>query len=281
MPLPPEKILLSSSANPPVAEPVFPFKISHPEPCFTGSLERMRGGVREEALTTSKRRKYTGPVALIFSLKKHCEPVTREAVIRNFFIWLFTPLARLLSGWNPDIFTWVSLIAGCAAGLAYHSAGRGSVFYLFGGLLVAISGACDSLDGIVARLGSRTSRGGDFLDHFFDRIVDAAILYGLAYSPDASTALGVFCLVFALLNAYLATQIEASFGHRYYGGIGKAEMFVGIIALSIFSWLFPGPFLQPAGFNLTLVNLFFIVLASMTLLSFTTRILHLRTLLKS
>lgn len=207
-------------------------------------------------------------------------PFLMEAAIRNFFIAVFTPVARLLPGWNPSIFTWSSLVSGCAGGLAFYSADRHPFLYLIGGLLVAISGSCDSLDGIIARMNNRTNPKGDFLDHFFDRIIDIALLSGLAYSPGTNSTLGIFCLVFAMLNAYLATQIQASFGQRYYGGMGKAEMFVGIIVLSFLIWLHPGPLFHLAGQGVNFVTLFFLTLALLITVSFISRISHLRNLLK-
>lgn len=147
------------------------------------------------------------------------------------------------------------------------------------GLLVALSGACDSLDGIVARMYHRTSLKGDFLDHFFDRVSDIAILLGLAYSPGAHRTMGTFCIILVLLNAYLGTQIEATFNKRYYGGIGKAELFVGLVILSLLLWLWPGPLFGAANENITLINLFFAILFGLTLLSLTQRFRRLGELL--
>lgn len=186
----------------------------------------------------------------------------------------------MLPGWNPSIFTWSSLVSGCAGGLAFYSAEHHSSLYLIGGLLVAISGSCDSLDGIIARMHNRTNLKGDFLDHFFDRIIDIALLSGLAYSPGADSTLGMFCLVFAMLNAYLATQIQASFGQRYYGGMGKPEMFTGIILLSFLIWIHPGPLFHLAGCSVNFINLFFLILALSVTVSFFNRLSHLRKLLK-
>lgn len=139
------------------------------------------------------------------------------------------PLARLLANVSPNSITAVSLVTGCLAGAAFVAARWGTGWYLVAGALIAISGTCDSLDGLVARLSGRTSRTGDFLDHFGDRVINVAIFAGLAFSPGATPVVGLGSLAVTQLNSYLGTQIEATFGVRYYGGLGKAELFVGLI----------------------------------------------------
>ena len=125
-----------------------------------------------------------------------------------------TPLGQRLSGVNPDVVTVTAALVGCMAGAAYASAGVGSWLYLAGGVLVVLSGLLDGLDGVVARLGGRTSRWGDFLDHFLDRVVEIAILAGLAVSPGATTTFGLAVALVVVLNSYLGTQIHASFEKR-------------------------------------------------------------------
>lgn len=185
-----------------------------------------------------------------------------------------------MSDWDPNLFTWGSLISGILAGTAFLFSGIDPILFLVGGILVALSGTCDSLDGIIARLSRRSSRKGDFLDHFFDRIVDAAILFGLAASPGASMLLGMFSLMLALLNSYLATQIEASFGSRSRKGIGKAEMFSGLVIMAVLAWILPGPVVTIHGYPLNIVSLFLLLLATLTLISMTLRIVNLRRLIK-
>lgn len=154
-----------------------------------------------------------------------------------------------------------SLIAGCLAGVAYALAGHSAVFYLVGGALVGLSGICDSLDGIVARMYDRTSRKGDFLDHFLDRVINIAIFAGIAFSPGANALLGLGTVIIVMLNSYLGTQIEASFGVRYYGGVGKAELFVGIVIGSVVMAVIPGTMLPLGKFSVSLINVFFVVMS--------------------
>lgn len=186
--------------------------------------------------------------------------------MREFFIHVFTPLARHLRRVDPNTLTLIGVVTGGLAGVSYALAGHGSGFYLLGGALVGLSGAADSLDGIVARMYGHTSRRGDFLDHFFDRIVNIAIFAGLAFSPGASPVLGLVTVIVVLLNSYLGTQIEASFGKRYYGGVGKAELFVGIMGGSVVLAIFHGAAFRVAGHVVSLVDVFFAIMSVSTLL---------------
>lgn len=186
--------------------------------------------------------------------------------MREFFINVFTPLARHLRSVHPNTLTFIGVVTGCLAGVSYALADYGAAFYLWGGSLVGLSGAADSLDGIVARMHGRTSRKGDFMDHFFDRVVNVAIFAGLAFSPGASPILGLVTVIVVMLNSYLGTQIEASFGKRYYGGVGKAELFVGIMVGSVVLTVFQGAAFPVAGHLVSLVDVFFVVMSSSTLL---------------
>ena len=105
--------------------------------------------------------------------------------------------------------------------------------------MTALSGMADSLDGIVARMYSRVTKTGDFLDHFADRLVDVAILAGLTFSKGAHSTIGFTVIILALLHSYLGTQMEATLGERSYKGTGKAELFVAFVAFSI-ARVFPG-----------------------------------------
>jgi phosphatidylglycerophosphate synthase len=125
----------------------------------------------------------------------------------------------------------------------------------------------DSLDGIVARMNKRCSNFGDFLDHFCDRVVDIAILLGLAFSTQATTALGLISIIIILLNNYQGTQIQASFGKRLYHGGGKAELFAGLVVFSLFMTFFPDITIRAAGKSVSPTNLVFITLGLVSIIS--------------
>jgi archaetidylinositol phosphate synthase len=159
--------------------------------------------------------------------------------VRAFLVALLTPLARRLRGVDPNALTLVSVLAGVAAGGAFLLARWGPRYYTLAALLLAVSGVADSLDGIVARMYARTTTWGDFIDHSGDRLIEVAILSGIAFSPRADRTLGLYVLVVTLLHSYLGTQIEASFGNRRRDGPGKEELFVALIVFALVLAFFP------------------------------------------
>ncbi|MCP4898012.1 MAG: CDP-alcohol phosphatidyltransferase family protein [bacterium] len=185
--------------------------------------------------------------------------------IREFATTVLTPLARRLEFVHPNVITWLALLTGCCAGVAYWLTRVDSKFFFLAAVLVIVSGVGDCLDGVMARLHERTSASGDFLDHFFDRLVNIAIVVGMALTPNASLTLGLGVMILVLLNSYLGTQIEASFGKRYYTGMGRAELFIGLIAVTILLGFLPNSALSLAGREMSLVNMFLIIVGFSTM----------------
>jgi CDP-diacylglycerol--glycerol-3-phosphate 3-phosphatidyltransferase len=90
--------------------------------------------------------------------------------------WLLEPLARLINmtGISPNLLTVIGFVL--TVGVAYILA----IGHLqIGGVLLAVAGAFDALDGTLARLAGRKSRFGAFLDSTVDRLSEAAIYLGL------------------------------------------------------------------------------------------------------
>jgi CDP-diacylglycerol--glycerol-3-phosphate 3-phosphatidyltransferase len=78
-------------------------------------------------------------------------------------------------GLKADHVTWLGLLLGLAAGVAFFFGQSRTA----AGLLV-LSGVCDILDGELARRSGVTSRFGAFLDSTLDRFSEAAVLIGIA-----------------------------------------------------------------------------------------------------
>ena len=201
--------------------------------------------------------------------------------VRAFFTALFTPIARHMRGISPNTLTLISLVAGVAAGGAFLFAQRGHLYYALAAVLLAVSGAADSLDGIVARMYGRASAWGDFLDHFGDRLIEVSVLSGIAFSPRANRTLGLYVLVVTLLHSYLGTQIEATLGYRRHDGPGKAEHFVFLIAFAVILAAFPDFSIAVAGRTVFLPNVFLAVLGLSTLAGVAHRLIRARLLCAS
>jgi CDP-diacylglycerol--glycerol-3-phosphate 3-phosphatidyltransferase len=101
---------------------------------------------------------------------------TLTDLARRWMRWLLEPLARLINrmGISPNLLTVIGFVL--TVGVAYVLA----IGHLqIGGVLLAVVGTFDALDGTVARLAGRKSRFGAFLDSTVDRLSEAAVYLGL------------------------------------------------------------------------------------------------------
>jgi phosphatidylglycerophosphate synthase len=123
---------------------------------------------------------------------------------RHYFVWLVTPLWRLLvaAGVRADTVTAGAALLGAGSGLAV-ACGR----FGLGGALTLASGILDVLDGRLARFRGEQSGAGAALDSILDRYVDFALLAGLAWFYRGSWVL--VAVLFALLGAFLVPYVRA------------------------------------------------------------------------
>ena len=101
--------------------------------------------------------------------------------------------------------------------------------------LLAIGGFADAFDGVVARVQQKTSRYGDFLDHFADRVSDVLLLTGWLLGNDVRPAIVLAGVIGVMLNGYIGTQIQASWGERSYEGVGRGEFVLALVVYPIVS----------------------------------------------
>src|SRR5262245_23823375 len=86
-----------------------------------------------------------------------------------------TAQALLRVGLGANLLTYAALVSGIAAGLLFY--GQYPVSAL---VFLVLSGIADAVDGRVARLGKGSTPWGGVLDLVCDRIVEAAVLLGIA-----------------------------------------------------------------------------------------------------
>lgn len=148
----------------------------------------------------------------------------------------FTPLARRIP-LSPNAITLIALALNLLASacLAYGAQRPG--LFLIAIVLIAISGLADALDGIVARVQNKTSRFGDFLDHCADRAGDTLLAACWLAGNNVRQPLAMAGVIMTMLNGYIGTQIEATYGQRSYQSIGRGEFVLGIIVLPIISYI--------------------------------------------
>lgn len=142
----------------------------------------------------------------------------------------FTPLARGCP-LSPNAITIVALLLNLVAAAFLYTR-----HFLIAIVFIAVSGLADAFDGVVARVQNKSTRFGDFLDHFLDRVGDAAIAVTWMMGSGVRLELIATGMIVVMLNGYIGTQVEASFGERSYEGVGRGEFVLALIAFPIVSY---------------------------------------------
>ena len=147
--------------------------------------------------------------------------------LRNIWERALNPIVESMSWMSPATITWLALPIGILGGLSVFLASEDSlgVSMLFGGgLLITLAMAFDGLDGPVARATGRVTRWGDYLDHTFDRLLDAVWIVSISASVFVDDLiLGLSAAWFTLLGSYMGTQAQAVAGSRNYRGFSRAD----------------------------------------------------------
>ena len=125
-------------------------------------------------------------------------------------------------GMTPNRMTLAGFAVTCAAGYClargasdqvpyfYNGVGRVSWWPAWAALLLLVAGACDMLDGAIARIGDMRSRFGAILASTLDRFSDMAIFLGCALHFGLAGTLTLAVLaVIALCNAFSISYIKA------------------------------------------------------------------------
>lgn len=153
----------------------------------------------------------------------------RYPITRYLYRPLSSRIAAALAGTSitPVQVTWFSAAVTLAGAVAF---GFGAL--IAGALLTFLGIIMDCADGDLARLTSRTSRSGAFLDSVLDRWTDAALILGLGFSDiDNLAPVAALALVASLLTSYTRARAQ-SLGTDCPEGIGgrDARILVLIVA---------------------------------------------------
>jgi phosphatidylglycerophosphate synthase/putative flippase GtrA len=123
---------------------------------------------------------------------------------RHFFAWVMRPLwvGLVRLDFPPDAITILSVLIASASGLAL-AAGQ----LTLGGWLYLTAGACDFVDGRLARASGRASPAGAAMDSVLDRYAESAVFLGLAwYYGDSWVS---FAAMMALVGSHLVPYVRA------------------------------------------------------------------------
>lgn len=104
-------------------------------------------------------------------------------------------------------------------------------------IVLVVGGLADAFDGIVARLQQKTTRFGDFLDHFADRVSDTLLIAGWLLGNRVRIDVLVAVLIAVMLDGYIGTQIEATWHERRYDSMGRGEFILALVVLPIASFI--------------------------------------------
>lgn len=159
-------------------------------------------------------------------------------------------------GLTPNRISAIGIILAILSTLAYLAWHTQTAYLLLAAILLLLSGFCDALDGVVARVFQQTSVFGGFLDSILDRYADALVFASIILSGLCDTTWGLIALVGALLVSYTRARAEAA-GTKM-ESIGLAERPERIIILVVVTLV--AAFWQPT----TIMNWGIILLAILT-----------------
>lgn len=155
---------------------------------------------------------------------------------------LLDPVVRVLAaaGVSPAAVTTAGLIGSLIAAVLIA---RGEL--LAGGIVVLLAAGLDMFDGALARATGTATRFGAVLDATFDRVSEAAVLFGmLVYELDLGNreeSLLIFAaLTGSLLVSYIRAKVEAMGGTMTDGLFTRTERIVLTSAALISGWLRAG-----------------------------------------
>jgi archaetidylinositol phosphate synthase len=136
-------------------------------------------------------------------------------------------------GLTPNGISMLGIIFALGAALAYAE-GQYIAFSLpIAIILLLLSGFCDALDGVVARLYQQATPFGSFLDSLLDRYADAAVYVGVIIGGLCSLLWGLIALTGSLLVSYSRAKAEAV--NVRMESVGIAERAERIIILAVAS----------------------------------------------
>lgn len=151
--------------------------------------------------------------------------------VRDWLMWLIGPLERALvrAGASPDVFNWLGVAFGAAAGAAFAAGALGAA-----GWLVLLGGAADVFDGRIARARGVADARGAFLDSTLDRFAETFTLAGvvvyLSRAPWMTLA-AALALGGSLLVSYARARGEA-LGVTERGGVMQRAERLVVLALA-------------------------------------------------
>jgi archaetidylinositol phosphate synthase len=173
-------------------------------------------------------------------------------------------------GLTPNIVSLIGLTLALLSASTFALAQRQPLWILLATILLLISGFCDALDGVIARIFQQITILGGFLDSLLDRYSDAAVYAGLIIGGLCNPIWGLASLTGSVMVSYSRARAEA-IGIEM-ESIGIAERAERMLILSVAS--------IAAIFWIEALNIGIILLAFLSNFTVLQRVLHVYFLLK-
>lgn len=141
----------------------------------------------------------------------------------------FAPIARRCP-LSPNAISLIALALNVTAAVLLYRRE-----FLIAIVFLVVGGLADAFDGIVARVQNKTSRFGDFLDHFADRVSDVLLLTGWLLGSAVRPEIALLAVIAIMLNGYIGTQLEATWHERTYETVGRGEFVLALVVFPIVS----------------------------------------------
>jgi archaetidylinositol phosphate synthase len=171
-------------------------------------------------------------------------------------------------GLTPNMISGLGIILALLAAVAYAASAWqiNPLYLLVATVLLLLSGFCDVLDGVVARIHGKATVFGGFLDSLLDRYADAAVYAGIIVSGLCDVIWGLAAIIGSLLVSYSRARAEAAGIKMESVGLAeRAERILILAVASVIAFLW-----QPE----TVMNIAIIVLAILSNLTVIQRTLH-------
>lgn len=136
-------------------------------------------------------------------------------------------------GLTPNTVSGFGIVFALLSAVTYWKAYSNTLLLVLAVIFLLLSGFCDALDGVLARLHGQTTVFGGFLDSLLDRYSDAAILGGIIFGGFCDLSWGLATVVGTLLVSYARARAEAA-GVKM-EAIGLAERSERIVILVVAS----------------------------------------------
>ncbi len=169
-------------------------------------------------------------------------------------------------GLTPNMISGIGIALALLSAITYIAWQINTIYILVATVLLLLSGFCDALDGIVARIHQKSTTFGGFLDSLLDRYADAAVYAGIIVAGLCDVLWGLLAVIGSLLVSYSRARAEAA-GIRMesVGFAERAERIIILVSAGIIAYLW-----EPK----TVLNAAVILIAFLSNLTVLQRALH-------